>query len=183
MIITNSVYKKIIRKIGYKTRRFAVSLCASKHIICNKRVNIAADVDFRIEGTLEFIGSTQTSKGDFFSVSPNARIIIGNNVYFGRNVMIVSRKSIVIGDDCMFGPGVMIYDHNHVINERQVHASDFTCDEVIIGKGCWVGAGVIILKGSIIGDNCVIGAGSLVSESVPANHVFFNRKEKVYKQL
>lgn len=47
----------------------------------------------------------------------------------------------------------------------------------MIGEGCWIGAGTIILKGVTIGDNVLISAGSLVKRDIPSNSLFYNKRE------
>jgi len=42
---------------------------------------------------------------------------------------------------------------------------------VIIGRGCFIGARAIILKGVTIGDCAVVGAGAVVTRDVPAGHL------------
>jgi acetyltransferase-like isoleucine patch superfamily enzyme len=42
---------------------------------------------------------------------------------------------------------------------------------VAIGKGCFIGARAIILKGVTIGDGAVVAAGALVTRDVPAEHL------------
>ncbi len=49
---------------------------------------------------------------------------------------------------------------------------DYTkISNVKIGNNVFIGAGAIILPGSIIEDNVIIGAGSIVSKRIPANSV------------
>ena len=51
----------------------------------------------------------------------------------------------------------------------------------MIGKHCWIGSNVTIIKGASIGDNCVIGAGSLVTGGtvIPDGSVVVGRPAKV----
>jgi len=96
---------------------------------------------------------------------------IGNHVVFNRNCIVVCRHKIKIGDGCMFGPNVCIYDHDHAYTTEGVSPSEFKCSEVIIDDGCWIGAGVIILRGTHIGKNTVIEAGSVIKGVIPSDSI------------
>lgn len=130
-------------------------------------------------------------------VSPQAIVCIGNSVEFRKfiNVVVVKQGylnigqqvffnnycsinclgKITIGDYTQFGEGVKIYDHNHKHNFNGgalvVHKDDFTIGEVNIGKNCWIGSNVTILKGVTIGDNVIVGANNLVYKSIPGGSI------------
>ena len=97
-------------------------------------------------------------------------IQIGNNCYFNYNCLIVSRGEIIIGDHCVFGPNVFLYDHDHRFGVNGIEEG-YKVGKIHIGSNCWIGAGVIILRGTVIGDNCIIGAGTVVSGNIPGNSV------------
>ena len=80
----------------------------------------------------------------------NARIEIGEGVYFNEGMMISSKKSVVIGAGCQFGPNVKIFDNDHCFNKKQGVLSKHNME-----------------RGSVIGDNCVIGAGCIVKGNIP----------------
>ena len=42
-------------------------------------------------------------------------------------------------------------------------------NDIVIGSGCFIGSGVIILKKVTIGDNVIIGAGAVVTKDIPVN--------------
>jgi acetyltransferase-like isoleucine patch superfamily enzyme len=42
---------------------------------------------------------------------------------------------------------------------------------IVVGDGCWLGAGSIILDGVELGAGCVVGAGAVVTRSYPAGTV------------
>ena len=67
----------------------------------------------------------------------------------------------------------MIYDHNHKFrkSDSSVKEQGYSIEEVKIGKNCWIGSNVVILKGVHIGDNSVIGAWCVVKEDIPANTI------------
>ncbi len=50
---------------------------------------------------------------------------------------------------------------------------------VRIGKNVWIGAGSIILDGTVIGDNCVVVAGSLVNRRYPDNVIIQGNPAKI----
>lgn len=101
------------------------------------------------------------------------RIVIGDNVFFNNGCGLHARRAITIGDETIFGENVHVYDHNHRFADPSVAIKDQGYSEapVTIGRHCWIGSGVTILKGSTIGDNTVIGAGCVVSGDVPADTV------------
>jgi len=114
---------------------------------------------------------------------PNARLTIGPNVFFNNYCSINCLESINIGDGTMFGEGVKLYDHNHLIDntgENIITAADkFTTAAITIGKNCWIGSNVTILKGVSIGDNVVIGANCLIYKSIGSNTIVKSREEYI----
>lgn len=118
------------------------------------------------------------------NVSKDASLLFGSNVGIGNRCQIVCHDSITIGDGTILAPGVMIYDHNHKFDFQEgVRQREFESEPVTIGKHCWLGAGVIILKGVAIGDNCIIGAGAVVTKNIPPYSVAVGNPAKVIKHL
>lgn len=54
---------------------------------------------------------------------------------------------------------------------------------VVIGKNCWIGAGVIILPGVTIGDYSVVAAGAVVNKDVPSGVLVAGVPCRVVKKL
>lgn len=114
------------------------------------------------------------------------KINIGNNVFFNHDCSITCEGStITIGDGTIFGEGVKIYCHNHKYKDttRPIKEQGYICAPVSIGKHCWIGSNVVILKGVTIGDNSVVGAGCVVYKDVPENSVVVNKHEWVVKAI
>ena len=101
-------------------------------------------------------------------VDKNGNLEIGENCFFNNDCSINCLNYISIGDGSIFGEGVRIYDHNHKFSDvtRPIKEQGYSLGNVKIGKHCWIGSNVIILKGADIGDNCVIGAGCVISERI-----------------
>ncbi len=104
------------------------------------------------------------------SISEGGVVEIGDSVYLGRFCNIACHEHVVVGDGCRFGPNVQIFDHNHKFGYDGI-APGYTRGEVVIGKGTWIGANVIILKDTTIGEKCVIGAGAVVSGDIPPHSI------------
>ena len=115
-------------------------------------------------------------------VEKNAKLTIGENVFFNNYCSVNCLKNIKIGDDCLFGENVRIYDHNHVFNKKSlVRENGYTYGEITIGKNCWIGSNVTILKKAKIGNNCVIGAGCVINEEI-ADNTIVTPGEKIVKR-
>jgi acetyltransferase-like isoleucine patch superfamily enzyme len=106
---------------------------------------------------------------------PTAELIINSNVFFNNYCSINCLGKISIGENTMFGEGVKLYDHNHSFgyheNNLVVSRDQFEIAPIIIGKNCWIGSNVTILKGVTIGDNVIIGANCLIYKSIASNMV------------
>ena len=106
---------------------------------------------------------------------PGARLTIGKNVFFNNYCSISCLDQISIGENTLFGEGVKIYDHNHKhsFNAKKltIARDEFSKSPVRIGKNCWIGSNVTILKNVEIGDNVIIGANCLVYKNIRSNSI------------
>ena len=107
---------------------------------------------------------------------PGASMTLGKNVFFNNYCSLNCLDKIEIGENTLFGEGIRIYDHNHGYtfdpeSGLEVKSEDFSTAPVRIGKNCWIGSNVTILKGVEIGDNVIVGANCLVYRSIPANSI------------
>lgn len=115
---------------------------------------------------------------------------LGNNIFISAKAsFIASESKIIIGDDVMFGPNVMIIGGNHSSHIVGKLMIDYTLDDklksddedVIIENDVWVGAGAIILKGVHIGRGAIVAAGAVVVRNVPPYAVAGGVPAKVIK--
>ena len=112
-------------------------------------------------------------------VEKSGKVIIGNHVFFNNFCSINAMLSVTIDDDCIFGENVKIYDHNHCYQDRSqsIKRQGFSTAAIQIGRNCWIGSQVTILKGVTIGDNSIIGAGVVVYQDVPENSIILSNGE------
>jgi acetyltransferase-like isoleucine patch superfamily enzyme len=120
-----------------------------------------------------------------------SKISIGSRVVIRPNTMLfaddsVNGAGITICDYVLMGSGFHLYTDGHkfdnpivpIINQGYGESG-----EIILEKGCWIGANVTILPGIIIGRNSVIGAGSVVTKSIPERVVAVGNPAKIIKRL
>lgn len=112
------------------------------------------------------------------------RIEIGDSNYFNRDVIIDACGSVRIGSHCMFGPRIYITDSNHtLLPDRWVGDCPMERGRVVLGDGCWIGAGATILKDVHLGEGCVVGAGAVVTKSFPAGSIIAGIPGRMIRSL
>lgn len=118
-------------------------------------------------------------------------IFLGDDVVINMNCTFVDNKPIRIGSRVLIASNVQFYTSSHPIlpQERFVSNREETgttffrtyARSIEIQDNVWIGGGSIILAGVTIGENSVIGAGSVVTRSIPANCVAVGNPCKVIR--
>lgn len=115
-------------------------------------------------------------------------IIIGDKVGMSQTTLIAKGVDITIGNHVKLGGGVKVYTTDfHCLDfmkrrDPKVDMSERKCAPVSIGDDCFIGAGVIILKGVTIGARSVIGAGSVVTRNIPEDVIAGGNPCKVIRK-
>lgn len=153
------------------------NLFYGSHISLKSAISPFAELSIRRGGKVRI--------GEYFRARGGCRIrcwktgelTVGNNVSINHGCVIQCRTQIHIGDNVQFSPNVLIYDHDHDYKiDGGVKSMKYIERSVSIGNNVWIGADTVILRGVTIGDNAVIAAGSIVKGNVPANCLFFNKR-------
>ncbi len=110
------------------------------------------------------------------------KIRIAEKTYINRGTFIDASLSIRIERDVAIGPGCYITDHDHQRGEGCPLEGSLDEAPVRIGRGAWIGAHCVILKGLAIGEGAVVGAGSVVTRSVPRNAVAAGNPARIIKK-
>jgi len=105
---------------------------------------------------------------------PSGKLILHDGVFINNSCSFNCMERIEIGAGTMMGEGVRFYDHDHVYTAEKIEKWQWTTTPIRVGRDCWIGSNVTILKGVTIGDNTIIGAGCLVRNDIPANSVVYN---------
>ena len=113
---------------------------------------------------------------------PSGKLILHDGVFINNSCSFNCMERIEIGAGAMMGEGVRFYDHDHVYTAEKIEKWQWTTAPIRVGRDCWIGSNVTILKGVTIGDNTIIGAGCLIRNDIPANSVVYNDGNLVVKE-
>ncbi|HZD32643.1 MAG TPA: acyltransferase [Candidatus Angelobacter sp.] len=143
-------------------------------------------------------------------VSGHVKIEIGDNVWLGGKVAVLSGKmlddpTLIIGDYAELGWNVLVTVNRLVVIEEHVRVSydcritdsdahpqeadlramnhparPEDCRPVRICKYAWIGNGTHIMKGVTIGEGAIVGANSVVMTDVPPYCLAVGNPARVY---
>lgn len=138
---------------------------------------------FQIDATANFVIGDNVICRNFenFHVS-SGKVILHDGVFINNSCSFNCMERIEIGSGTMMGEGVRFYDHDHIYTAEKIEKWQWTTAPVRVGRDCWIGSNVTILKGVTIGDNTIIGAGCLVRKDIPANSVVYNDGNLIVKE-
>jgi maltose O-acetyltransferase len=121
---------------------------------------------------------TNSVKG-FNNIKMTEDVKLNFAVSGGANIFIFDGTTLEIGEKTIWSFGLCIQTGDHDLQDR----NKFHLSSVKIGKNCWLGHGVTILKGVELGDNVTVAANSVVTGSFPANVVIAGVPAKIIKQV
>ncbi|WP_353945529.1 GDSL-type esterase/lipase family protein [Streptomyces sp. HUAS MG91] len=102
-------------------------------------------------------------------LGPSPVLRIGDGCLIGRGSHIVAHDSVTIGDDVFIAPYAYITDQNHGYTDPglPIGCQPPRNRPVLIGDGCWIGAGALVLPGTRLGRNVAVAGGSVVRGEFP----------------
>jgi maltose O-acetyltransferase len=112
-----------------------------------------------------------------------SNIIIGDNVFFNFNCVVLDVARVVIGSRTLFGPNVQVYAATHPISHKERATGLEYGKPINIGEDVWIGGSTVICPGVTIGDRSVIGAGSVVTKDIPNDVTAAGNPCKIIRQL
>jgi acetyltransferase-like isoleucine patch superfamily enzyme len=98
------------------------------------------------------------------------KILIGDDVYVGRDVYLTAMDEISIGDGCVLSEQVYITDLTHGLHPDRGLIMEQPLESkgpVRVGPRCFLGFRTAIMPGVTLGESCVVGANSVVTRSFP----------------
>lgn len=142
------------------------------------------EIELGQKASLSLARGVRAKSGIKLKVRDNAKVVIGDNTAFNYNNLIVSHEEISIGSNCQFGPNVLIYDHDHDYRVPSgIKEMKYKTAPIEIGNDVWIGANVVILRGTKIGNNCVVGAGTVLKGNYQDNMLIVEDKKNKTKEI
>lgn len=172
--VFRSFPKILILKIKYR-----------KKIKLSFLLNLYCGAKFRIyKGKLCIGEGCHIKHGVEIDVRRGGTVMIGKHVCINTNSHISSLSKVTIGDCTAIAQNVIIVDHDHDFRaEGGIRDDQYKIDDVFIGKGVWIGANSVILRGTVIGDNSVVGAGTIVSGKFENGSIITQKRTVVTRNI
>lgn len=115
-------------------------------------------------------------------------VTIGDHCLINHNNVIQAGKSkngsITIGNYVHTGVNVIMYGFNHGFYTRDIPTKeqDYMEAPIVIEDDVWIGAGTIILAGVTIGKGSVVASNAVVNKDVPPYSIVGGVPAKVIKE-
>ncbi|WP_062237233.1 acyltransferase [Fictibacillus sp. FJAT-27399] len=136
------------------------------------------ELEIGIKAKLHFGKMIKIKSGSRIRVRKGAEMRIGKNTSLNHGCIFTAHERIIVGENVQFGPNVLIYDHDHDYKQKDgLKNLLFKTTPVEIGDNVWIGANVVILRGTKIGNNCVVGAGCVVKGEFNDDTVIVQKRE------
>lgn len=144
--------------------------------------------NLRVFGSIDLRGPGEVIFGDNVIVrghatpwthSPEARIVIGDNVHLGSTRFGCMREITVGRDSMLAEASIMDTDFHSVHANRRSDDAPIRTAPVRIGENVWIGMSVGILAGTVIGRNSVVSYGAVCLREYPDNVIIMGNPAKV----
>ena len=169
-VFSSSNPDKLVSRVREYLNEVRVGINLQEKIIQDGTWNV-----FQINNKADLIVGSNVICRNFenFHVS-SGKLILHDGVFVNNSCSFNCMERIEVGNGTMMGEGVRFYDHDHVYTAEKIEKWQWTTAPIRVGRDCWIGSNVTILKGVTIGDNTIIGAGCLIRNDIPANSVVYN---------
>ncbi len=167
-----------------------VQFCGPCEILGRPILSVAKGGRIVLESNVRLYSATRANPLGCFQPCVLRALARGSQLILGRGVglsgsVLCAASSIEIGEGTIFGSGAMAIDNDfHVASGNWDWTDDAalcnkTARPIKIGRGVFIGARAIILKGITIGDRAIIGAGAVVTKDVPAGYLAVGNPARV----
>ena len=169
-VFLSSTPDKLVSRVREYLNEVRVGINYQENIIQDGNWNV-----FQIDRKASLIVGSNVICRNFenFHVS-SGKLILHDGVFINNSCSFNCMERIEIGNGTMMGEGVRFYDHDHIYTAEKIEKWQWTTAPIRVGKDCWIGSNVTVLKGVTIGDNTIIGAGCLIRNDIPSNSVVYN---------
>ena len=114
-------------------------------------------------------------------------IRIGRHVFVGLDTWLDDQfpELITVEDDVTisFRVTVVVHDDAKRMDRTAAGAGDGTVAPVTLRRGCYLGAGCLVLPGVTVGERAVVGAGAVLTRDVPPGTLVAGVPARVVKDV
>ena len=145
--------------------------------------------DDQVEERKHLIKKLLPSAGESIWIEPpffcdyGSNIILGDDVFFNFNCVVLDVAPVRIGSRVLFGPAVQVYAATHPLRAADRRAKCELGARIEIGDDIWIGGGVIICPGVRIGARSAVGAGSVVTKDIPEDVVAAGNPCRILRKI
>jgi acetyltransferase-like isoleucine patch superfamily enzyme len=127
----------------------------------------------RVVDILRLFGATVGQRCDVYgpiyvnTFSNYANLTLGDHVHLGQGVFLDLGSRLQIEDEATVSMRCTLLTHQDVGDRPLAGRYPRREAPLTIGRGAYLGAGVIVLPGASIGEGSIVGAGAVVTRPVP----------------
>ena len=108
------------------------------------------------------------------------RLTLGDHVWLGEEVMILSLAPVTIGDSVCVSQRAFLCTGSHDYGEP---AFGLITGPISIGRGAWIAAQSFIGPDTVVGEGSVVAAGAIVTKSLAAHVLVAGNPARVIREL
>jgi acetyltransferase-like isoleucine patch superfamily enzyme len=152
-----------------------------KRFRCSRMPFVNGHARIFLGDDVNFFGKVDIFSGRQFD---EPRLVLGNRVDIGHNIVFLVNKEIVIEDDVNVATGVRFMDSDAHPRDVLARIADLAAPPeeikpVRIGRRAWIGQNSFIMKGVTIGEGAIIGVNSVVVNDIPEYSVAMGNPARV----
>ena len=127
--------------------------------------------------------------GRNFQIASGVRVNYTSNIEIGRDVFIANYcwlqgvGGIILEDEVMLGPFTVLATNNHTRQGGSWRFGEGKAESILLKRGSWTGAHVIVTAGVTIGEGSAIAAGAVVTKDVSRDVIVGGIPAKVVKEI
>ena len=110
-------------------------------------------------------------------------LTFGDSFYSNHNLVIGDGAPVTFGSHVFVAPNCSFATAEHSIDPELRREGYEIAKPIVVEDNVWIGTGTTVLAGVRIGKNSVIGAGSVVTRDIPANVVAYGVPCRVIRPI
>jgi len=169
-----SIFGMIIRYTYYKLNnlKLGIPIYIGQGVVFHgiKSCSIGDCVNFMARSFIN-------AKGGYLEIGDRSTFNVNVNIEAGFG------GKIIIGNDVMIGANVLIQssEHNFDRLDVEMNKQKHKAGSIIIGDDVWIGSNVVITSDVCIGKGVIIGAGAVVTHDIKAYDIVGGVPAKIIK--